>query len=96
VQVTSLHVKTRGTVPLPDALLRWIINSIVPGALKAAIVQALPPELGIMLSLHADHGARVEGRFAVASLDLAALAVPGPARRWNWARTWSRTPAPRR
>ena len=52
-KISRLHVKTRGaSVPLPDALLRWALNALIPPRIKAVVADMLPLELGVVLSLH--------------------------------------------
>jgi hypothetical protein len=76
-EVLRLEYKTpRSTLSLPNSVLKWVVNSLVPPRLKAAIVAATPPELGILLSIHSDHHLRFAGSLGVCSLPVHCLDAP--------------------
>lgn len=78
-EVTRLECRTKGlSIPLPNTLLRWAVNALVPSRLRDALTAAVPQELGILLSLHrsGDHAFRCAGRAGVFSLPLDALSAP--------------------
>lgn len=78
-EVTRLECRTKGlSIPLPNTLLRWAINALIPSRLRDALTAAVPQELGVLLSLHrsGDHAFRCAGRAGVFSLPLDALSAP--------------------
>ena len=77
-EVTRLQVHSKGTgvVGVPAGLLKYVINAFVPEHVKAALRDAVPPELGVMLALHADHGVSLRGQVEVRSLPLDTVTAP--------------------
>lgn len=57
----SLERKARGTsVPLPKAIIKYILSAVLPRVLQRKLLGALPAELGQYL-LEAGQGARLTG-----------------------------------
>jgi hypothetical protein len=76
-EVLKIECKTVGTgIPVPNSLLKYLLNALVPTQLKKAIVRAIPAELGVLLSLHGDHHINFDGDIKMSSLPLDCLNAP--------------------
>ena len=63
-EVLSLERKARGaSVPLPKAIIKYILSAVLPRVLQRKLLGALPAELGQYL-LEAGQGARIAGELA--------------------------------
>lgn len=60
-EVLSLERKARGaSVPLPKAIIKYILSAVLPRVLQRKLMGALPAELGQYI-LEAGQGARLAG-----------------------------------
>ena len=72
-EVVKMEYRTSNLLALPTSLVQYLLNTLLPPRTKEGVVAAMPPELGLMMSLCADHQFICAAHLAISSLPLDVL-----------------------